>query len=423
MKRWLILATIGLILVVIGWIIYFFVVSNSSNIQSPSLTNNNTQNVGQQNTGQQNIGQGWLTAKGTNLVDDNNNNIVRFTSVGFKAESKDAMDTDTSEYDKAASWGFNSVRLSTNWGALQPNPPTTPGGGWDQEYLGKLDFMIQEMNKRNMRVIIGIFPHFSDVVKKNSKKSGGFPNWLYPDQNTTNGEKIRCDFFRNITQKGVPLTSIQDGYAQVAAFLAQRYKDNPMVSGIDMINEPYPGKTGADCTYATFLSNNYLGNLYQRVGAEVRKVNPKILLIFEEVNVVHALSGEFTLTNPPSFSNVVYDFHLYPRPSKGQTFLETIQNGTNAFWDRAKKWNVPLWMGEFNAFDGGANTTDPTLPNDPNWQNDLKWMMDYYKQQGIGWNFLAFKSSNSLVDKTTGAEKIPLVPILQSGMDSTNKTK
>ena len=164
-----------------------------------------------------------------------------------------------------------------------------------------------------------------------------------------------------------------------------------------MFNEPYPGGTVDPTTIG-------LDHLYALVGQSIRSANSRILLIFEDTRDLG--NGLFGVSAPPPFDNVVYSYHLYT-----PGWSPEGERWANDYLRRATRWNVPTWIGEFNAFGGGSNSGRDT----GDWQASTQQMMAFCKAHGIGWSFWAYAGANSLVVPKTNSPKPDLLPLLQRG--------
>jgi len=215
----------------------------------------------------------------------------------------------------------------------------------------------------------------------------GMPDWLYGG--VSNEIEARRSFFADANHQ-------QELYADAWRLVAARYADNKQVVAADMMNEPYT-------KHALTLSELDLDGLYQKLGTAIRSVDPTILLAFQDSQ--YTPGGSFALTSPPAFQNVVYTFHYYVDQwaPAGQAQLQT-------YVDRAKQWNVPLWIGEFDAFSYAS-----PRPADPQWQGDLTQMMDYTKTAGISWTEFTY-ADRWMLDSGTDDPKPDLLKTLKLGV-------
>lgn len=78
---------------------------------------------------------------------------------------------------------------------------------------------------------------------------------------------------------------------------------------------------------------------------------------------------------------------------------------------------MPLWIGEFDAFGGSYYNMNIRPPRDPNWQSDLKSLMEYFKQNGISWSIWDYDSGGySVVVPGTTRPRSGLVSLLKLDM-------
>jgi len=273
-------------------------------------------------------------------------------------------------YTDVPAWGFNTVRVSLSWANLQPDAPVMSGGKvvdpkWNTQYLQALDQVVNGFTSRGMAVILHMSQsHWSPAFGNLQTNKGtircagvGMPDWLY--EGVSNEYAARRSFFADENDQ-------QELYADAWRFVAARYASNKLVVAADMLNEPYTKHTLS-------LSELRLDDLYDKLGTAIRSVDPTILLAFQDSQ--YSPGGSFALAAPPSLRGVVYTFHYYV-----DQWAPTGQAQIQTYVDRARQWNVPLWIGEFDAFSYAS-----PRPSDPRWQSDLSQMMQYTKGAGISW--------------------------------------
>lgn len=150
--------------------------------------------------------------------------------------------------------------------------------------------------------------------------------------------------------------------------LAARYRTNTAVWGYDLVNEPHYDEI-ADKGATEALGWN---DLVEKVAQEVRKVDP-VKTIFVEGSVGGLPEG-FSQLRPVRVSNVVYSPHMYLpinithqgifgqkvglRYPSEDCDIHALERGLKPVIDFQKKWNVPIFIGEFGcvrwAPDGSA---------------------------------------------------------------------
>jgi len=358
---------------------------------------------------------GWLHTKGMQLLDSRDDTVrllgVHYHNMApgtgapssqFKKNCFGWTAPDQTVVDDIASWGFNSVRMAISWANLEPSPPTAgPNGSlvhtYNQPYLAALDQAIELFKAKGIAVILSMQQNKWTPAFIRSKKGvqgscpgQGMPAWLYQGNGITNYQQAKASFFHDVGNQRAML-------AEAWKVVAKRYADDSTVVGADMINEPYPtgGLTPQDLQ---------LHALYQTLGSAIRSVNSHILLIFEDSS--DQLDGQFGLTGPPHFDNVVYSFHLY-RPNWDPIGKQVMED----YVTRARTWDVPVWIGEFNMF-GGSNNGKPAHPG---WEESTRAMLAYCKANGISWDEHGYTGQSSLIQMESGQPKTQLIQILQSG--------
>lgn len=355
---------------------------------------------------------GWLSVKGRDIV-DSKGRTVRFLGVADgrmnpgQGNERDACnqiwrEPRESEYENTAAMGFNVVRMGVTWANLEPTTPVIEADGrlvhtYNQEYLAAIDRVVEGFGSRGVSVILdmhqaGWSPAFKDR-NENRCEGSGMPHWMYPLAEEMRTRDAKCDFFANAADEGVNIKPL-DGFEKVWRMLAKRYRDNPRVVAADMFNEPPSVCSGKDVI-----------DMYERIGAAIRAENPRILLIYEDNAWTGYSQNGFLLPGKLDMSNTVYSWHFYP--DSWEAGKQALQDHVN----RAREWNQPLWIGEFNAF---HRATDEDYPAD--WEAQMARLMAYLKENGISWTLWEYgHGRNSAVVDKRGNIKEDLLATLQMG--------
>ena len=362
---------------------------------------------------------GWLHTEGTSIVDAAGR-VVTFRGVdvsgmghGWGSASPGAgadhcpswTPPPVSEVADVARSGFNVVRVSFSWSNLEPNPPA---GGlasgryrFNVAYLRALSEAVRSFTARGVAVILQMAqnnwsPAFHVPGRSGVMKCGvGMPAWLYGvpssaaqvrSSSTFTIDRARRRFFAD---RG----DVQRAYAAAWAFVAGRFSRNHLVVGADMMNEPFT--RGAFPT-----SDLHLDRLYDTVGSAIRAADPHLLLVFQDSQYHGPRS--LALQGPPALPDVVYTFHLYdPVWTPGGLAM------TRTYLRRARTWNVPLWISEFDAF-GYASPSGTRV----RWAVQLERMLRFCKENDVGWSEFAY-ARRWMLDPATGRLRAGLLPALR----------
>jgi aryl-phospho-beta-D-glucosidase BglC (GH1 family) len=346
---------------------------------------------------------GYLRTSGTR-IEDSSGAVVQLTGynvTGMESTNPEGTDVPgtcnngwkpltTDEVAQIAGYGFTSVRLPVAWGNIEPTPPTVAADGsvehhWNLPYLDALDHEIALLGAAHLRVVLDM--HQSNwsaaftapaIAKKPGCPGSGMPVWLDPDAADETPQSAACDFYSGRTEPGVPGSAWAD-FASAEAFLDARYAGDPTVVAQDIVNEPNCGRASADLT-----------GFYASVVPLVHRANPDLLLMVEDEDD----PGSFRVTRLPPVPNLVLSVHLHEdywsAPSSLQTpSAVTAQEALTADVQRAAQWNVPLYVGEFYAFDATGNQSGDRQP-DQNWSADTAAFLAYTAQHDVGWSYWAW---------------------------------
>ncbi len=202
----------------------------------------------------------------------------------------------------------------------------------------------------------------------------------YGSQNNehTSGDDTQCILFNDL--------DCQNKTVELWRRVAERYKDNPVVAGYDILNEPWGEKN---------ITNSKQFKVYDKIYDAIRSVDSKHLIIME------ACWTFFNLPNPVLYGweNVVYSLHWYkPNSISNQSFL-TFQKLSSIL---RSYQNVPVYIGEFplgDSYEDLARTL--ALCEKKNWS----WTSWTYKtNDSWNWGFLCTWKKRRAIDNLTVEE-------------------
>lgn len=148
---------------------------------------------------------------------------------------------------------------------------------------------------------------------------------------------------------------------QVWTNLARHYRDEPVVIGYDLLNEPLPAFAGWE------NMRPLLEPLLQRVVQAVCAVDPNHVVFLTGAN----WDSDYSVLGAPPAPNVAYTFHKYWMPPE--------ESALQPYLAYREKYNVPIWIGET-----GENSDD--------WVATFRRLLDAHD---IGWTFWPYKKMES----------------------------
>lgn len=248
---------------------------------------------------------------------------------------KKYYDTYIREKDIAfiAKEGFNSVRLPLNARHLceTVNGQTT----FIEDTIHLVDELISWCRKYEIYVIL-------DMHGAPGGQTG---------QNIDDSENDEPELFMN--------KDYSNQLIEIWKLLAKRYKDEVVVAGYDLLNEPLPN-----------WSNKYNSKvlpLYRDLISEIRKIDREHMIILEGVHWATDFTVLDDFTKQEAKDNILLQFHKYWNNPDKETLKEFIKV--------SERLEIPLFMGE-----GGENNCD--------WYTTAFPM---YEKLNISWNFWSYK--------------------------------
>ncbi len=237
--------------------------------------------------------------------------------------------------------GFNSVRLPFSYRLFitEDNPVRLSGVGYEL-----LDRLVSWCRDESVYVVLDMHVAPGGQTGDNIDDSWGYP-FLYD----------------NAANEDLTIRLWQD--------LAKRYRNESIVLGYDLLNEPIAH------FFDTNLLNPKLEPLYKRIVAAIRQIDRNHILFLGGAQ----WNSNFWVFGSPFDSKLAYTFHKYWTAPTADVIQDYV--------DFSNRHNVPLWLGE-----SGENTDE--------WIHQFRTTLE---NSGISWCFWPYKK----MDATSCVVSIP----------------
>lgn len=248
------------------------------------------------------------------------------------------------DFDNVKSIGFNVIRLPFSYLNLTVDPDEP--SDYYQKGFDRIRWFVDECAKRELYVIL-------DLHGAIGSQSG------YDHSGDTRYELYSTPRYMDAT---------------VALWekIASLYVGNKTVAGYDLLNEPL-NKKGEG------TSGKVQWNFYDRLYKAIRKIDPDHMIFIEGMWSVNALPMPYDY----GWENVVYEFHNYQWAGSDSPVVQTqsAEKKVTSY----KKFNVPVLIGEFNAF-----------------SEEKSWIgvLNAYENGGCNWTTWSYKMCTDYEDKT-----------------------
>lgn len=252
-------------------------------------------------------------------------------------------------WDLLASWGFNMVRLTIFWEAIEPQPYL-----YDRSYLGNIKKMVNQASQQGIYVLLDMHQDlYSRWLHGDGAPVWTFPEGVDPESNdsfegqfwslayTFSSDVRAC--FTNFFESG----GIKEHYKNAWLEVVKRVQGNPYVLGYDIMNEPSCGDIS---NFSGQFEDKFLKPFYEDVISAIRQVHPRAVG-FVEPSFSDMLTSKLT---PFEVNDLVYAPHMYNSISNTFQF-DPIPD--SLFFDlmlmiqqeKAKLLRMPLFIGEFGS--------------------------------------------------------------------------
>ena len=341
----------------------------------------------------------FLPVANKHPIVDAQNRIVIYHGLNVSNHSKSSPgnlpQVSSAEYEQMREWGFNMVRYLVFWEAIEPEP-----GRINEEYLAKTWEQIDLIGALGFDVVIDFH---QDLF---SKRFGGngFPDWTVND----GGHPFtrQTPWQKNYWQPAVwhsydffwRSDALQNQYANAVRVVLAGAATRPHVTGLDIMNEPWPWK-------GLRFEELALSGLYKKVAAMRDDNGFQTPLYFAPMLPTNAGLSSGLREAPGERS--VYAPHFY------DAFVDA--EWSYRFWNRllmqrtvklrireAQRMQVPLFFGEF-----GLVQSNPGFAR---YLRDFTNLMDEYQ---VGWAYWSYDRGRFGVMDQTGAPGPALNELVQ----------
>ena len=233
--------------------------------------------------------------------------------VQYNIDYQEAVPISADDLREMAALGFNFIRLAVSWSRIAPHPGTI-----DHAYLAQVAQVAHWAADNGIYTVVDMHQDRYNRHLWAGNEVDGAPDWATLTNGTPctpilpsplPGETTMCvqvafdNFWRNVTVSGRPL---QTWYADALVALALSVRDNPMIAGVEMMNEPTPGLLFSGFETAELYP------FYQRTIAALRSAGETRPLWFEP-SILRDLTDSAAAQAMP-FSHdpgLVYTVHVY----------------------------------------------------------------------------------------------------------------
>jgi len=323
------------------------------------------------------------------------------------------------DFENLRKAGFNVVRLGIIWDGLEPEP-----GVFDERIFDCLDERIQWARENGLYVLLDMHQdlysvEYSDGAPKWATITDGQPHYkghIWSDSYLISPavQTAFDNFWKNTpASDGV---GIQDHYANLWKYIAERYANDTIIIGYDLMNEPFPGSpannympamieayakiiiaSGKEVpdqqelmeawsspeSRAEILLTLQDTNLYKQVIFAVREMNQqfeqgplsdmyqKVTRAIREVDTNHIVFLEHSYFSNPGVPSsilhvkdengkvdrkVAYTPHGYDLVVDTKAYTNASSSRVKFLFDQAdatsRRLNMPMLVGEWGAFPG-----------------------------------------------------------------------
>ncbi len=301
------------------------------------------------------------------------------------------------QFRKVRSWGMNCIRLGILWAGVEPEP-----GVYDDIYLDRMIELAGQMGEEGLHVILD----FHQDIYSEYFGGDGAPEWAVRDGGIPYDP--RDSWFMNYFEPAVQHAfgafwadeyGIQARFHEMIAYTANRFRDEPAVIGIELMNEPWPEPMVGILFDPTYMEP------FLRRGHEAVSSAAAGLLTFWEPRVLTNWGFPSYISSHPEHDWVMAPHYYDPATESewGYPGVGTLM--TLAMTRRAterERMKDPVWVGEYGC--------SWQMPGVREYYEDLQGLFDQFAFGSAFWDYTRSEEGWG-VEYPDGSE-LPVVDVL-----------
>jgi endoglycosylceramidase len=230
-------------------------------------------------------------------------------------------------WSKLRDWGFNMIRLTLFWEAIEPEQ-----GCYSNEYLSKVKEMVDQASSMGLYILLDMHQDlYSRWLNGDGAPSWAFPNDVDPNNNDSFGGQFwGLSYFESSAVKACFTNffrskTLRDHYRDAFVQVARLVKDNPFILGYDIMNEPSNGNIS---NFLGDFENGFLKPLYEETITAIRQIHKEAVGFIEP-------NGQDTYTSMLmlfSTDGLVYAPHMYDNTSNAMRYKPLPEVHSSKSW-------------------------------------------------------------------------------------------
>jgi len=260
---------------------------------------------------------------------------------------------DEAGYKHMAALGFNTVRLITQWYAIEPEPDQ-----YDTEYMDIVEQRVRWAAAAGLYVIIDMHQDIYGI----GFNDNGAPSWTCDESyyesyeptspwtlNYFSDEVTAC--FDQFWQK----PDLWNHQNRASAEMGKRVADEPLVMGYDPFNEPFWGTLKPE-----ELEAGALWNFHNAFAETVKDALPERLIFFQPT-IMFNTRLETAFPNPPDFPGVFAPHYYEPIMEIIEEFngdAKAVRDDLHAARMESERLGSPLVFGEMGGVNSASHLDD-----------------------------------------------------------------
>ncbi len=280
-----------------------------------------------------------------------------FTEIYGQKKADEFFDTllmsfiNEDDFKFLASLGINSVRLAINYRRFETDQAP---GQFTKNGFKYIDHVLKLCKRHNIYLILDM--HATPGGQNPDAHSGS----------TTGSAQFWNDAYQ------------RERTIDLWRYIADRYKNETMIAGYDLINEP------------AFVPDKIIFNeFYEKLVHNIRSVDNNHILFFEG----DYWARDFSIFETLGGHQQALSFHYYPGQhvsiyDDSQNRQQSISNQLKDFAKLREKTGMPLWVGETGGlFPANKKSNGLEL---------IKQTLETFEQLNISWCYWAYKDAQSM---------------------------